>query len=222
MRKTFFLFLCLILLNALTSGWLREKGQLQDLSHLGVPVAYLKEAGLTTDEMRLYGRFWKDIRYFPIPLNSNDASDTASFTNTWMQPRNYGGKRKHEGCDIFGTKETPGYYPVISITDGVVEKIGWLPLGGYRIGVRSPGGGYFYYAHFSGYAKKWKEGDRIKAGEIMGFLGDTGYGEEGTSGKFPSHLHLGIYVETKEALEYGVNPYWVLKYLEKNKKNYAY
>ena len=83
-----------------------------------------------------------------------------------------------------------------------MEKIGWLPLGGYRIGIRSPGGGYFYYAHLSSYAEDFSEGDKVKAGEILGFLGDTGYGEEGTRGKFPPHLHLGIYISAKENEEY--------------------
>ena len=41
------------------------------------------------------------------------------------------------------------FYPVRSMTDGVVEKIGWLTLGGWRIGIRSFRGRYFYYAHLS-------------------------------------------------------------------------
>lgn len=82
------------------------------------------------------------------------------------------------------------------MTDGVVEAIGWLTKGGYRIGVRAPGGGYFYYAHLSSYAKDFQPGDAVAAGDILGYMGDTGYGEEGTTGKFPVHLHVGIYVRT--------------------------
>ncbi len=86
------------------------------------------------------------------------------------------------------------------MTDGMVEKIGWLPLGGYRIGVRSPGGGYFYYAHLSSYAENFCEGDQVKAGEILGFLGDTGYGEERIGVRSPGggyfyYAHLSSYAE---------------------------
>ena len=45
-------------------------------------------------------------------------------------------------------------------------------------------------------------------------MGDTGYGEEGTTGKFPVHLHVGIYVRTDAVAELAVNPYPVLKYVE--------
>ena len=97
-----------------------------------------------------------------------------------MEERSFGGERVHEGCDLFGGCGAADFYPIISMTDGSVEAVGWLPLGGYRIGIRSPSGGYFYYAHLSSYERDWKEGDSIKAGEILGFMGDTGYGSEGT------------------------------------------
>ena len=69
-----------------------------------------------------------------------------------------------------------GYYPVISVTDGVVENMGWLEKGGYRVGIRSNSSGYFYYAHLSSYAGI-KKGDKIKAGTLLGYMGDTGYGK---------------------------------------------
>ena len=103
-----------------------------------------------------------------------------------------------------------------------LEKVGWLPLGGYRIGIRSPGGGYFYYAHLSSYAREFQTGEQIKAGEVLGFLGDTGYGEEGTAGKFVPHLHLGIYVRTQTEEEHALNPYPVLQFLQKRQKNFFY
>ncbi len=83
------------------------------------------------------------------------------------------------------------------MTDGIIEKIGWLEMGGWRIGVRAPGGAYLYYAHLYSYAGDFKEGDRIKAGELIGYMGDTGYGKtEGTRGNFDVHLHVGIYIKT--------------------------
>lgn len=163
-----------------------------------------------------YEAVWADLEYFPV------ASADISFKDSYGEARSYGGDRLHEGCDLFGTVNKSGYYPVISMTDGVVEKIGWLPLGGYRIGVRSPSGGYFYYAHLSGYEQDFTEGQEISAGDILGYMGDTGYGTEGTRGKFPVHLHLGIYIQTPENPEQSVNPYYVLLAVYKKIRKYRY
>jgi murein DD-endopeptidase MepM/ murein hydrolase activator NlpD len=50
-------------------------------------------------------------------------------------------------------------------------------------------------------------------------MGDSGYGSEGTTGQFPVHLHLGIYVN-QESGEMSINPYQVLQILEKNRVTY--
>ena len=163
-----------------------------------------------------YESIWGDLQYFPV------ASDDISFENSWMDTRTYGGRRPHEGTDLFGPVTVSGYYPIISITDGVVEQKGWLPLGGYRIGIRSESGAYFYYAHLSSYEKKFTPGDTVQAGEILGFMGNTGYGEEGTSGMFPVHLHLGIYVNTSDGQEISVNPYRILQCLRKKIRKCTY
>ena len=163
-----------------------------------------------------YQSVWSDLKYFPIP------STELYFENSYGAPRDYGGPRIHEGCDLFGTEKEPGYYPVLSITDGVVENIGWLPLGGYRIGIRAPKGGYFYYAHLDAYEKEFRIGEEISAGDILGYMGNTGYGGEGTQGMFPVHLHLGIYIRTPHYEELSVNPYWVLKAISKKIRNYSY
>lgn len=158
---------------------------------------------------------WDDVRYFPVPEFTENKKLTVSYVNTWMSERSYGGKRGHEGCDLMASKNERGIYPIVSMTDGIVKNKGWLEKGGYRIGVESPGGAYFYYAHLDSYASI-EEGDVVKAGDILGFMGDSGYGPEGTKGQFPVHLHLGIYIYPESA-ETSVNPYWVLRYLEKQK-----
>lgn len=61
----------------------------------------------------------------------------------------------------------------------------------------------------------------MKAGDLLGFMGDTGYGTEGTTGMFPVHLHLGIYLY-QDNKEISVNPYWILQYLEEHKVKCAY
>jgi len=124
--------------------------------------------------------------------------------------RTYGGERTHEGIDIMCDKGVP----VVSVCDGVVEKMGWLELGGWRLGIRGEDGIYYYYAHLSRYHKDVRQGRRVKKGQVIGYVGDSGYGEEGTTGKFAPHLHFGMY-EGKE--EVAVNPYPFLKMWEKNK-----
>lgn len=156
---------------------------------------------------------WADVICFPVGAVESEPDATVSFANSWMQSRTYGGDRFHEGTDIMASINERGIYPIYSMTDGVVEKIGWLPLGGYRIGIRSPSGGYFYYAHLAEYAKAFIVGENVNAGDCIGFMGDTGYSEiEGTTGNFDVHLHLGIYV-TIDGIEYSVNSYPVLAYL---------
>ena len=165
---------------------------------------------------------WEDLQYFPIPLSGSDSDLETSFENSWMFDRNFGGNRGHEGTDIMASINDRGHYPIVSMTDGVVEKIGWLELGGYRIGIRSPHGGYFYYAHLYDYAREFQEGEEIKAGELLGFMGDSGYGPEGTTGKFAVHLHVGIYVDDETGRELSFNPYYVLKWLEPKRLSYSY
>ena len=155
---------------------------------------------------------WNDVKYFPIPQSLDDTEDKISYVDSWMFERNYGGKRGHEGTDIMAEKNMPGYYPVVSMTDGVVTEKGWLEKGGWRIGITAPTGAYFYYAHLDSYAELEK-GDPVKAGDLLGYMGDSGYGEEGTTGEFPVHLHLGIYLK-EGTEEISVNPYPVRRYAE--------
>lgn len=162
---------------------------------------------------------WDDLVYFPVALSQSSNIDV-SFEDSWMFDRTYKGKRGHEGTDIMPDKNERGVLPVVSMTDGVVQNKGWLELGGYRIGIQAPHGAYFYYAHLDSYADI-EEGDEVKAGDLLGFMGDTGYGTaEGTKGKFPVHLHLGIYIYNREH-EISVNPYPALKYVEAKKIDYT-
>ena len=165
---------------------------------------------------RAYRTVFGELECFPV--TEAGAENTGfSYENTFGAVRNYGGERRHEGCDVFGDPPIAGRYPVLSVCDGVVEKIGWLPLGGYRIGIRSSGGGYFYYAHLDSYEKEFQEGDKVRAGEVLGLMGDTGYGEEGSRGKFPAHLHFGCYIRTEHSEEVSVNSYPILQILEDRK-----
>lgn len=164
---------------------------------------------------------WDDLKYFPVAEASNRTGMTVSFVNSWMFDRDYGGNRWHEGTDIMPSVSERDLYPVVSMTDGTVRNMGWLELGGWRIGIDAPGGAYFYYAHLSSYADL-QEGDEVKAGDLLGYMGDTGYStKEGTTGNFPVHLHLGIYLYDGEE-EISINPYPVLKYTEERRIRYRF
>jgi len=179
------------------------------------------QIGKTTAFQELYDYYKAiliDLEYFPVPKIQAETADI-SYDNTWNQPRSYGGKRGHEGTDLMASNNKRGFFPIISITEGIVEKKGWLEQGGYRIGIRSEAGGYFYYAHLDSYAPELEQGDSVIAGQLLGFMGDSGYGKEGTIGQFDVHLHVGIYVETKTG-EMSVDPYWILQILEKNRTIY--
>lgn len=207
--------------EAVTSSMLGNGYEVSKVSQIKRPVwdwrrLFMKPLWEKAD--RLYGTVFKDIRCFPV-LKDTVGGETLSFEDSWMGERSYGGKRFHEGTDIMTSNNERGYFTVVSMTDGVVEKMGWLEKGGYRIGIRSPSGAYFYYAHLYSYEEGLKQGDVIQAGEVLGKMGDSGYGKmPGTVGNFDVHLHMGIYVDL-EGKETSINPYHLLRYWERFIKN---
>ena len=172
-----------------------------------------------TEYQKYIDAIWNDVKFFPVPEYPGQSGMGVSYVDTWMAERTYGGKRGHEGTDIMAEKNQRGLYPIISMTDGTVTNMGWLEKGGYRIGITAPSGAYFYYAHLDSYSHI-EIGDQVKAGDVLGFMGDSGYGKEGTVGQFAVHLHLGIYIYL-DGKEMSVNPYWVLRYIE-NKRVKCY
>lgn len=172
------------------------------------------------DYLKVCDSIWSDLKYFPVPISSIEKSLRVSYTNSWMNKRTFGGERGHEGTDLMASKNERGIYPVLSMTDGVVTSKGWLSKGGWRIGITAPGGCYYYYTHLASYGR-FQIGDEVKAGDLLGYMGDSGYREEGTIGKFPVHLHIGIYQKNGNE-EISINPYWILKYLEKHKLVYTF
>lgn len=137
------------------------------------------------------------------------ASGTYSpFGDTWNASRTYGGERPHEGIDIMSPIGTPIY----AATDGKIVRLGWLELGGYRIGIQTAEGINLYYAHLSKYAVGMTLNKKVKKGQVIGYVGNTGYGPEGTTGKFDSHLHIGFYdMHWKAFNGYDILRYWEYK-----------
>lgn len=151
----------------------------------------------------------QEMKCFPVQKDET-GKESCFFENGYGAARTYGGKRSHEGIDIMASNNKAGYFLIQSVSEGVVEQMGWLPLGGYRIGIRSKSGYYYYYAHMDSYAKGMKVGKQVASGEILGTMGNTGYGKEGTKGKFAVHLHFGIYRQV-DGKEKSLNPYYLLK-----------
>lgn len=172
---------------------------------------------LSEEKVGGYAKAWEkvlgDVQCFPV-AEDVWGKEKVAYEDSWGTSRSFGGNRVHEGTDIMPSNNERGYFSVVSVSDGVVEKKGWLKLGGYRLGIRSPGGTYFYYAHLESYADGLEEGSVVKAGQTIGKMGDSGYGEEGTMGKFDVHLHFGIYIKM-EKKDISVNPYPILQAVER-------
>lgn len=147
-------------------------------------------------------------RDFPVSLSHN-----YTYRSTWGDRRGFGGLRIHEGTDIFAGYGTP----VKSTTYGVVEMKGWNLYGGWRVGIRDIYNIYHYYAHLNGYADDLKVGQVVKPGDVIGSVGSSGYGPPGTSGKFPPHLHYGMYKDNGYS-EWSFDPYPYLRKWERMAK----
>ena len=126
----------------------------------------------------------------------------ASFTDTFGAAR--ATVAWHHGVDIFAPLGTP----VLAVADGTVFKIGWNTVGGNRFWLRDRQGNYFYYAHLSGFSTHAVNGAQVKAGTVLGFVGNTG-DAAGT----PYHLHFEIHPVSLLHLGYDgvVNPTGILQ-----------
>ncbi|WP_180994230.1 M23 family metallopeptidase [Bacillus sp. Marseille-P3661] len=169
-----------------------------------------KTVGMITNFAKLYETYGLKLNKnaFPVPLTRN-----YSYKNTWGDRRGWGGLRIHEGTDIFAGYGTP----VRSTTYGVIELKGWNKYGGWRIGIRDINNVYHYYAHLSGFEGKLKAGQIVEAGQVIGYVGSSGYGPPGTSGKFPPHLHYGMYKDNGIS-EWSYDPYPSLKSWERQER----
>ena len=127
--------------------------------------------------------------------------------------RSYGYKRNHLGHDMMGQVGTP----VIAVESGYVSAFGWNQYGGWRIGINSfDGRRYYYYAHLRQnrpYAEGLKEGAVVQAGDVIGYIGRTGYStEENTNNIDEYHLHFGLQLIFDESQREGNNEIWVSCY----------
>jgi murein DD-endopeptidase MepM/ murein hydrolase activator NlpD len=106
----------------------------------------------------------------------------SSYTNTFGAPRADTGW--HHGEDIFGTLGSP----LLAVANGIVYSVGWNDVGGLRLWLQDLAGNEFYYAHLSAFSPLAVNGAQVRAGDVLGFMGNTG-DAEGT----PYHLHFEIH-----------------------------
>ncbi len=124
--------------------------------------------------------------------------------------RNFGFARKHLGNDLMGSLGTP----IVAVEGGVVEAMGWNRYGGWRIGIRSfDSKRYYYYAHLQKdhpFAEGLQEGDIVQAGDLIGFMGRTGYSDrENTNNIETVHLHFGMELIFDESQKECLSEIWI-------------
>ncbi|PLT30355.1 M23 family metallopeptidase [Peribacillus deserti] len=168
-----------------------------------------KAVGIIMGNARLFKQFGTvDLskKVFPVPVRTH-----YTYRGTWGVARGWGGRRTHEGTDIFADYGLP----VRSTCYGIIEMKGWNKYGGWRVGIRDINNTYHYFAHLSGFAKGLQTGQTVEPGTLIGGVGSTGYGPPGTSGKFPPHLHYGLYKDNG-LTEWSFDPYPLLRVWERN------
>ena len=124
--------------------------------------------------------------------------------------RSYGFARKHLGNDLLGSMGTP----IVAVESGTVEALGWNQYGGWRIGIRSNDRKrYYYYAHLTKdkpYVSGLKEGDTVQAGDVIGFMGRTGYSTtENVNNIEIVHLHFGLQLVFDESQKECNSEIWI-------------
>jgi murein DD-endopeptidase MepM/ murein hydrolase activator NlpD len=122
--------------------------------------------------------------------------------------------------------------PIIAVESGTIEALGWNQYGGWRIGIRSfDKKRYYYYAHLMKghpYNGELYEGKVVKTGDVIGYLGMTGYSSKEDSNNINTpHLHFGMQLIFDESQKDGINQIWIdvyniVDFLNKNKSDVYY
>lgn len=153
----------------------------------------------------------KEKRYYGLKAFSPIADGFEySHYDDFGSSRSYGYARPHLGHDMMGRIGTP----IIAIESGYVEALGWNQYGGWRIGIRSfDKKRYYYYAHLRQnypYAKGLEEGSVVTAGDVIGYMGHTGYStKENVNNIETVHLHWGMQLIFDESQKESDNEIWI-------------
>lgn len=164
------------------------------------------------------------IGNYEIETENEDGKNYSfSHYDDFGNSRSYGFKRTHLGNDLMGSIGTP----IIAVESGIVENLGWNQYGGWRIGIRSfDTKRYYYYAHLRKnhpYVEGLEEGKTIKAGDVIGYLGMTGYStKENVNNINVPHLHFGMQLIFDESQvdspnEIWIDVYQIIEFLKKSR-----
>ena len=124
--------------------------------------------------------------------------------------RSFGFARRHLGNDLMGSGGTP----IVAVEGGVVEAMGWNRYGGWRVGIRSfDSKRYYYYAHLQKdhpFAEGLEVGDLVQAGDLIGFMGRTGYSDKENVNNIETvHLHFGMQLIFDESQKECNSEIWI-------------
>ena len=170
----------------------------------GMVGEYEEEMEDENGEMKYQSRYGLKA-YFPLARGFD-----YSHYDDFGVGRSYGYKRKHLGHDMMGLTGTP----IMAVESGYVEALGWNQYGGWRIGIRSfDGRRYYYYAHLRQnypYAENLEEGSIVTAGDVIGYMGHTGYSTtENVNNIEVTHLHWGLQLIFDESQKERNNEIWI-------------
>lgn len=117
-----------------------------------------------------------------------------------------GSARRHEALDVIAPRNTP----ILAVEDGTIAKLFLSDAGGITIYQFDPTQAYaYYYAHLERYADGLKEGQQVKRGQVLGYVGTTGNAPRETP-----HLHFAIFKLGEDKRWWQgtpIDPYSVLK-----------
>ncbi|KGP76594.1 metalloendopeptidase [Desulfosporosinus sp. Tol-M] len=161
-----------------------------------VPFSDLDWGAIPQKNQKIVQRHWEILRkytYYQPGKYRFPVIGKTWFEDSFGADRE-GGKRRHEGTDLFSKEGTP----IVSICRGRVEQLGWNRLGGERVGIRGDDGNYYYYAHLQYISPALVKGQQVQAGDPLGTMGHTG-----DALTTPDHLHFGIELPNGQ----WINPY---------------
>jgi murein DD-endopeptidase MepM/ murein hydrolase activator NlpD len=125
--------------------------------------------------------------------------DLAHLRDNFAEKR---GARVHEAIDLASPRGTP----VLAVDDGIVKKLFTSAAGGLTVYEFDPGSSYaYYYAHLDRYAEGLREGQGVKKGDRLGYVGTSG-----NAPKDAPHLHFTIFKLAPEKRWWEgtpINPY---------------
>lgn len=140
-------------------------------------------------------------RRLTIPVEGIDAS---RLVRSFEDARS--GGRSHEAIDILAPRNTP----VLAVEDGKIARLFSSKAGGITLYQYDPRERFvYYYAHLEAYAPGLKEGDTLKRGQVLGYVGTTGNAPPGTP-----HLHFAIFEMTERKTWWQgrpIDPFLVLR-----------